>query len=235
MFFYIVIAMMGIIVARWIKIFLFYNSCDSYGSYDGYDSYDEGKDKKREIYEIKIFSLPVFEGINGILYSIIFTVNGKNAMSAIYCLMASILFLMAIIDEYTYEIPFLINVFLGILGIIATVLDREQLKSHLAGAILVSGILFILYCVTGGVGIGGGDIKLMAASGLLIGWRKIILALFIGCISGLLIQGIRMIWMRKRNLHHMFAMGPYLAVGIFVAAIWGEKWEMFFPFFFPFC
>lgn len=201
------------IVGHFIKIFLFY------------DTY-----KKIEIYKIKIFSFPILEGINGILYSIIFIENGRNTMSVIYCLMESALLVIAIIDWYTYEIPLSINIFLGILGIIATVLDREQLVSHLMGAVFVSGILFSLYCMTKGTAIGGGDIKLMAASGLLIGWKKITMALFIGCIIGSIIHLIRM---KRYHLSHIFAMGPYLSMGIFFAAIWGEKWIMSFPFFFP--
>lgn len=219
---YIEISILGILVGHWMKIlFLF--------------SQNGEEDKKRTSRELKIFTSTVFgrifEGINGILYSIILIANGKNSMSGIYCLMASALLLMAVIDWYTYEIPLSITVFLGTLGIIATVIDREQIGSHLIGAFLVSGLLFLLYVVTRGTGIGGGDIKLMAACGLLLGWKKSIVALFIACIISLFFQ---MIWIRKRDLHHIFAMGPYLAVGIFLAAIGGEKWERVFSFFFPF-
>lgn len=182
-------------------------------------------------YQIKIDSFLILEGINGILYSIIFIVNGRNTVSIIYCLMESALLLIAIIDGYTYEIPFSINIFLGILGIIATMLDRGQEINHLIGAFFISGILFFLYYMTRGTAIGGGDIKLMAACGLLLGWKKITIAFIIGCMSGLLIHSIRM---KRKNLSHIFAMGPYLAVGIYLAAIWGEKWMIAFPFFFPF-
>ena len=61
---------------------------------------------------------PIIEGVNGILYVIICAVNGWNLMSGVYCLMASALVVLAVIDWRTYEIPFGINVFLLIVGMV---------------------------------------------------------------------------------------------------------------------
>jgi len=94
------------------------------------------------------------------------------------------------------------------------------LGDHLIGAVLVSGFLLLLYLVTKGRGIGGGDIKLMAAAGLFLGWKSIVLAFIIGCVAGSIIHLIRM---KVSNKDHVLAFGPYLAFGIFVACLWGEK------------
>ena len=59
---------------------------------------------------------PIIEGVNGILYVVIFVVNGLVWSSVIYCLMASALLVLSVIDWRTYEIPFGINVFLFVLG-----------------------------------------------------------------------------------------------------------------------
>lgn len=166
------------------------------------------------------FSRRVYiEAMNGILYTVTFLVKGMNSISIIYCLMESALIAVAIIDWYTYEIPFSINMFLGVLGVILTVLESEYFMSHFIGLIFVSGILSILYYITQGTAIGGGDIKLMAVCGLIIGWKNIVLAFFIGCMVGSIVHMIRM---KISNVNHMLAMGPYLAVGIFFAALWGD-------------
>ena len=101
---------------------------------------------------------PIIEGVNGILYVVIFAVNGLVWSSVIYCLMASALLVLSVIDWRTYEIPFGINVFLFVLGIAMAVLDRGNLAEHLIGMVCVSGVLEILYLVSGGGAIGGGDI-----------------------------------------------------------------------------
>lgn len=164
---------------------------------------------------------PIIEGVNGILYVMICTVNGLEWSSVIYCFMASALLVLSIIDWRTYEIPFGINVFLFVLGIAMTILDRGNLVEHLIGMICVSGLLGILYLLTGGRAIGGGDIKLMFACGLILGWKLILLAFFLGCIIGSVVHIIRM---SVKKAGRMLAMGPYLSAGILLAALWGNAW-----------
>jgi leader peptidase (prepilin peptidase)/N-methyltransferase len=78
-----------------------------------------------------------------------------------------------------------------------------------------------LFQIRGGRAIGGGDIKLMAAAGLLLGWKLIILAFLVGCMIGSVIHIIRM---RVAGADRMLAMGPYLSLGILLAILWGDTW-----------
>lgn len=163
---------------------------------------------------------PIIEAVNGGLYVLIFCVNGWEVQSVIYCLMASALLVLSVIDFRTYEIPFGINVFIFILGCINLGLDWADWKNYLVGFFAVSAFLYLLYLLTKGRAIGGGDIKLMAAAGMLLGWKKIILAFVLGCILGSVIHLVRM---RVTKAEHILAMGPYLSAGIFIAALWGDS------------
>ncbi|SCP94728.1 prepilin peptidase [Anaerobium acetethylicum] len=163
---------------------------------------------------------PVVELVNGILYLMIFWVNGMNAVSVLYCFLTSALIVLSVIDFRTYEIPFGINVFILALGLIRLALDYSNWSEYAIGLLVVSGFLYLIYIVTKGRGIGGGDVKLMAACGLLLGWKLIILAFFLGCILGSVIHLIRM---RLSDEDHVLAMGPYLSAGVFVAALWGRQ------------
>ena len=164
---------------------------------------------------------PIIEGVNGILYVVIFAVNGLVWSSVIYCLMASALLVLSVIDWRTYEIPFGINVFLFVLGVVMAVFDRGNLVEHLIGMVCVSGALEVLYLVSGGGAIGGGDIKLMFACGLILGWQRILLAFLVGCIVGSVVHMIRI---KVQGAGRVLAMGPYLAVGVMLAALWGNSW-----------
>lgn len=164
---------------------------------------------------------PIIEGVNGILYVVICAVNGLEWSSVIYCFMASALLVLSIIDWRTFEIPFCLNVFLFVLGVVAVVLDRGNAVDHLIGMICVSGLLEILYLVSGGRAIGGGDIKLMFACGLILGWKRIILAFLLGCIIGSVVHTVRI---KVSKAGHVLAMGPYLSTGIFLVALWGNTW-----------
>ena len=162
----------------------------------------------------------IIEGVNGLLYILVFLINGFNLESIIYSLFTSALIVLAVIDWRTYEIPVKINIFILILGSLRVVLDIKNFSGYLIGFFLVSGMLLLLYIVTKGKAIGGGDIKLMAAAGLLLGWKLVILAFFIGCILGSVIHIIRM---KLAGADKVLAMGPYLSAGLFIAMLWGNS------------
>ena len=65
---------------------------------------------------------------------------------------------------------------------------------------------------------GGGDLKLMAAAGLMLGWKEIILAFALGCILGAVIHVLRM---KISKAEHVLAFGPYLALGILITVWFG--------------
>lgn len=163
---------------------------------------------------------PLIEALNGILYVMIVYIHGVNIDSLLYCLLGSALIVLSVIDFRTYEIPFGINLFILALGLIRMALDYHNFLSYLIGFLAVSAVLAILYYATKGRAIGGGDVKLMAACGVFLGWQLIIIAFLLGCILGAVIHVIRM---KVSNEDHVLAMGPYLSAGIFIAAMWGSQ------------
>ena len=163
---------------------------------------------------------PMIEALNGVLYVLIFAVNGFSLVSGLYCLMASALLALSVIDFRTYEIPFGFNVFIGILGLVRLVTNFGNWSDYVLGFLAISVVLALLLIVSQGRAIGGGDVKLMAAAGLLLGWKLIILAFLIGCILGSVIHIIRM---KVSQAESVLAMGPYLSAGILIAALWGNQ------------
>ena len=173
---------------------------------------------------------PLVELMNGILYVIIFAIRGipleasdfiaYSLVSVIYCITASALLVLSVIDFRTYEIPVKINWFIFVLGLIRVGLDYHQWYLYLIGFFCISTFLGLLYYFSGGKAIGGGDIKLMAAAGLLLGWRNIILAFFLGCLIGSILHLFRM---KISHADKLLAMGPYLAAGIAIAMLYGDQ------------
>ncbi len=165
------------------------------------------------------FQYPLVELLNGVLYMVVFGVNGMNAESVLYVFLASALLVLSVIDYRTLEIPVCINAVIMGIGIIHIILDLENWIHYLIGFFAASLFLFLCLIITRGKGIGGGDIKLMAVAGLCLGWQNIMLSLAVGCIVGSVIQCIIIAVTKNKT---KFAMGPYLSVGIFVAMLWGE-------------
>ncbi len=162
---------------------------------------------------------PIIEAANGLLYIIVFAVQGFTVSGILYCLLSSALLVLSVIDWRTYEIPIAINVFILALGVLRVVTDYTNWLSYLAGLLCVSMLLLLIFWISGGRAIGGGDIKLMAAAGLLLGAKKILLGFLLGCVVGSVIHLLRM---KIKNADRVLAMGPYLSVGIFIAALFGD-------------
>lgn len=158
--------------------------------------------------------------LNGILYVLVFSIYQWTYLSVIYCLSVSALIVLSVVDYKIYEIPSNLNLLLGFLGVVRLVMDISNIWTYLLGFGSVSFLLLLIYYFTKGKGIGGGDIKLMAAAGLLIGFPKIVLAFILGCILGSILHILRM---KIRNEGSVLAFGPYLSAGIVIAMLYGEQ------------
>lgn len=163
---------------------------------------------------------PIIELINGVFYVLIYLTVGHSIRTILYCFLASAFIVLSLIDWRTFEIPQGISVFIGILGIIQIIIDHEHWGNYAAGFFSVSAFLLVLFILTRGQAMGFGDVKLMAATGLLLGWKLNILAFVIGCIVGSVIHLLRM---KLQGESHQLAFGPYLAFGVLFSALWGER------------
>ena len=163
---------------------------------------------------------PIVEAANGILYVVFFLAKGITVETFLYCLAASALLALSVIDWRTQEIPLGFILFILTLGLVRLFTDLENWSQYVIGLFAGSVFLLLIDLVTKGRGIGHGDIKLMAATGLLLGWKLIIIAFIMACIIGTVVHLIRM---AVKKVGRKLAFGPYLSMGICIAMIWGEQ------------
>ncbi|MDO5292141.1 MAG: prepilin peptidase [bacterium] len=163
---------------------------------------------------------PMIECLNGLIYVLIFLRYGLSTTSVLYALTASVLITLSVIDFQTFEIPVGFNILIALFGLVHLALDYQNSTTYLIGAVSVSGFIGILILATKGRGMGGGDLKLMAAVGLLLGWKLAILAFFLGCVFGSILHIMRM---KITKADHVLAFGPYLSMGILVSMLYGEQ------------
>ena len=114
---------------------------------------------------------PVVEALNAILWMAIVWVWGLQWETLLFCICSSILIVLAVIDERTQEIPVGLNIAIAILGAARIILSITKVThssgpwyEYVIGAFVVSGIFLLVVLVTKGRGMGGGDVKLMAAA-----------------------------------------------------------------------
>jgi len=96
---------------------------------------------------------------------------------------------------------------LGILGI-------------LAGLLVVSFFGFLIW-VTKGRGMGGGDLRLGFLIGLVSGWPRVLLAVFLAFVLGAVVS-LGLIALGKKKFGQTVPFGPFLIVATLVSYLWGE-------------
>lgn len=153
------------------------------------------------------------------LWSMNYAVLGLTAELLLACVLASALLVLSVVDWKTHVIPTKINGVIACLGVANLFLHREQWQVHILGLFCGGGLFLLVYYLTRKRGIGGGDVKLMAAAGLYLGWELLLVASFLGCLYACILHLLRM---RICKVGPVFALGPYLAAGIMTALWFGE-------------
>ena len=163
---------------------------------------------------------PIVEALNGVMWLLTgILYRGDWLAVGLYCVLFSMLMVLSVIDWRTFTIPNGINLIIAVLGVIRLVTDLDNWLTYVIGLLGVSLVFLLLHVLTGGNGLGMGDVKLVAAAGLLLGWQNMILAVLVGSLGGAVIHSVRM----KHGAGRKLAFGPYLAAGIWFAALVGEK------------
>jgi len=143
------------------------------------------------------------------------TGEGLAIQALIYGLLA-----IALIDLEHRIIPDRLTVPLLVLGLTWRSFQGE-LPSALGGLLAGGGPLLaaaLLYPR----GMGLGDVKLLAAVGVFLGWRKVLLTLFGGSLLGVLVV-LPLLLAGKIDRKTPFAFGPFLAVAALVMIFGGDE------------
>ncbi len=97
------------------------------------------------------------------------------------------------IDIDYMQIPYTCSIIIAVLGVISIFTDGAPWHEHLLGAVIIA-VPFAILAILGAMG--GGDVQLMAAAGLLLGWR-IVPAAAIGIVLGAIGGSITLISVPK--------------------------------------
>ena len=147
---------------------------------------------------------------NGFIYGLFIIIKGLQIETLIFCLMVSLLLIISMIDYHFYVIPVKFNYYLLALGILYLFIDYQNMGEHLRGFFSVSLLLLFVAFVSDGR-MGGGDVKLMAVCGLILGEERIIKSFYVACVVVCLIYFIKILLGKEQD---KIAMGPYFIVGI---------------------
>jgi leader peptidase (prepilin peptidase)/N-methyltransferase len=190
---------------------------------------------------------PAIELINGALWLLPALLGMKTPAALCAAAFSSLLLAISMIDLDTFIVPN--SLVLAIVIISAPMFffdDRLVWHERLIGFLVGGGTLYIVGYVAAIAlqkeGMGGGDIKFMAACGLFLGWKNILFSMFVGAVASLF--GVLAMRLFKREMptrsdlpteesdepleaespdDPVLPFAPGLAVGVLVCFYWGAQ------------
>jgi len=170
---------------------------------------------------------PVVEFLTGFIYLIIYLTYGLSIQTLIYIILSSALIIIAFIDLNEQIVPDVISLPGIVIGFIISFFVPYISVINSALGVVVGGGIILIIGLGGSVifkkeAMGGGDVKLAAMIGAFLGWRYIIISLFLGFFLGAL-AGIILILSKIKSREDVIPFGPFIVLGSLITLLWGEK------------
>lgn len=166
---------------------------------------------------------PIVELLTALLAIQLYGLYGLSYLTFGYFLIFSLLLVVAAIDLTDQVVPdeFILPAIL--LSLVVGVLRLGDAAADLViGVGLAGGLLATFVLLSRERWMGAGDISIGVALGLLAGWPAVSVGLAVAFGLGSLV-GIISIWLKHHRLKDPIAFGPYLVVGSYIAALYGNK------------
>ncbi len=168
---------------------------------------------------------PLIELLSGLAAAGIYFKFGLTPQASVYYLFISILLVITFIDIDYKIIPNVISlpgipIFFLASFLTPAVTYQESLLGILAGG----GSLFLVAwgytLMTKKEGMGGGDIKLLAMIGALLGWRGVFFTIFVSSAVGTLV-GLGVMTYTRSSMKLAVPYGPFLSIGAIAYIFFG--------------
>ena len=160
---------------------------------------------------------PVVEILTGLFALVTFLKYGLTLEALIYYVFVSALIVITFIDIDHQIIPDIITLpGIPLFFIAGFALSNITYMDSIIGIFAGGGSLFVVawiyHLVTKKEGMGGGDIKLLAMIGAVIGWQGVLFTIFVASAVGT-ISGILVMLKARKSMKLAIPFGPFLAIG----------------------
>ena len=155
------------------------------------------------------FRYPLVEFIVGFLFLCIYSQFGWSWLTLEYCIFVFSLVVVSFIDLDHMILPdsfTLSGIVIGLLG--ASLNPEREIFDSVLGVFLGGGFLwsvaYVYFVFRKQEGLGGGDIKLLAWIGAILGWKSIPFVIFISSFVGSLVGGAMMLKVKQTKDKYSF-------------------------------
>ncbi len=170
---------------------------------------------------------PVVEAMSGLFCLCVYLKFGLTLQTVIYFVFIATLLVITFIDIDHRIIPDVISLpgipifFLASLGV-STVTYLDSLLGILAGGGTLYLVASVYSLLTKKEGMGGGDVKLLAMIGALIGWKGVFFTIFVSSAVGTL-SGMIIMLITRQGMKLKVPFGPFLSIGAIAYIFFGPQ------------
>ena len=126
-------------------------------------------------------------------------------------------------DRRYFVIPPAACLIIAAMGAVRILWEPNLFWMNLSAGVLAGALMILPGLLLPAGSLGGGDIKLAAAAGFLLGVKSILIALLTAALLG----GLYFLLRADRSRKAAFAFGPYLALGIWIGLLFGgDIWRL---------
>jgi len=165
---------------------------------------------------------PTFELLTGVMFVTAPLVIGWSSELLVALSLISMFMIIIVSDIHYMLIPDKILIwFAGIFLLERIFLPLSPWWDSILGAVTGFSLLLLIAIVSKG-GMGGGDVKLYALIGLVLGFKLVLLSFFLSTLYGAVIGGLALLLkiVKKRQ---PIPFGPFIAAGTLTAYYWGTE------------
>jgi leader peptidase (prepilin peptidase)/N-methyltransferase len=165
---------------------------------------------------------PIVELLTAITFALVFLQFGLTLELLKYLFLSALLVAISFIDLEYFIIPNSLIIIGLVGGVILNIAAQDVgFVSALAGLLVTSGFLLLIALASKG-GMGGGDIKLVAVTGLFLGWPLGPFGLILGAVIGGMIAVVLLLF-RIKGRKDPLPFGPFIALGTFISILYGSQ------------
>ncbi|QCJ43627.1 prepilin peptidase [Bacillus sp. S3] len=165
---------------------------------------------------------PIFELLTGLLFMTAPLVIGWSGELVVALTLISMFMIIVVSDIHYMIIPDKILIwFAGIFLLERIVWPLSPWWDSLLGAITGFVVLLLIALVSKG-GMGGGDVKLYAVLGLVLGVKLVLLSFFLSTLLGAVFGGLALL-LKIVKRRQPVPFGPFIAAGTLIAYYWGSE------------
>ncbi|MCB0414990.1 MAG: prepilin peptidase, partial [Bdellovibrionales bacterium] len=173
------------------------------------------------------YRYPLVELLCGVFFVFTYLKLGICWTLLEYQIFAFSLLVVSFIDFDHYILPDVFTLSGIVIGLLGALINPErQFMDSLYGVLMGGGFLwaiaYVYWLLRKQEGMGGGDIKLLAWIGAVVGWQSIAFVILVSSILGGLV-GIVVGIQKKEGLQSTIPFGPYLALGALLYIWVGEE------------